>query len=67
LGAICGVNLQTHSTPPAGTIIRFTAVYAKFEHIQEKIVRCANHITSKEFNNESTLSIKFPLLFWSYL
>jgi hypothetical protein len=53
LGAVCGINLQTDVQPPCGTVIRFMPVFAKFEHIQENIVRCPNHTISKEFNNES--------------
>nr|XP_033781308.1 cellular tumor antigen p53 isoform X2 [Geotrypetes seraphini]XP_033781309.1 cellular tumor antigen p53 isoform X2 [Geotrypetes seraphini] len=44
----CPVQIKVKGTPPAGALIRATAVYKKSEHVAEVVKRCPHHERSTE-------------------
>jgi len=61
MGISCPINIQIDKAPPQGSIVRFTPMYSRFEHAQENVVRCANHIMCKDFNNNGYFSRLYNL------
>nr|AIL94181.1 P53 [Brachionus koreanus] len=52
----CPVDIFVSSLPPSGSVVRATAVFSKYEHIEQVVTRCENHKKSKEFDSDADIS-----------
>lgn len=51
LAKTCPVEMLVDSEPPAGAILRATAIYKKSDHVADVVLRCPHHQNIAE-NNE---------------